>query len=144
MGYAEVKLIYDTTRLDMFVLAISHLMDIGFRNAAQITDEDIEATEGNGIMTQSFCQELNRMAREIANCCEPSELVQLCQAEDVFDVKFSAEKIGRNRLETLCYNAVCYMSENQMSNKDIASYICADEYEMEMLGYPLEEVENED
>ena len=141
MGYAEIKKIYDTYRLDVFVLAISHLMDIGFRTASEITDEGIEKTEGNGLMTKDFCQTLNKIARDIAQCCEPSELVQLCQAEDVFDVRFSAEKIGRSRLEVLLSNALCYMSDHGLSNDEIADYIAADYDEMEILDFPLEEEE---
>lgn len=141
MGYAEVKKIYDSIRLDLFVLAISHLMDIGFRTASRITDEDIEKTEGNGLMTKDFCQALNKIARDIAQNCEPAELVQLCQAEDVFDIRFLAEKIGRSRLEVLLYNALCHMTDQGMGNDEIANYIGATEDEMEMLGYPLEEGE---
>lgn len=139
MGYAEVKKIYDANRLGVFVMAISYLMDIGFRNATEITDKDIDECEGNGLMTKSFCQELMKMAREIANACEPSELVQLCQAEDVFDVKFSAGKIGRSRLETLLWNALTHMTDQGMDSEEIAEYIGADDYEMEMLGFEEEE-----
>lgn len=98
MGYAEVKKIYNANRLDVFVMAISYLMDIGFRNAKEITDEDIDECEGNGLMTKSFCQELMKIARDIANVCEPSELIQLCQAEDVFDIP---DKMSRTRMEKI-------------------------------------------
>ena len=143
MGYAEVKKIYGKERLDYFVMVISYLMDIGFRNAAEITDKDIEEVEGNGLMTKNFCQELMKSAREIAKCCEPSELIQLCQAEDIFDVRFSAGKINRYRLEAMLENALCYMFEQEMSEEEIAEYIGADDDEMEMLGWELEEEEDE-
>lgn len=58
MGYAEVRKIYNNTRLEIFDMAIVHLMHIGFLTASKITDADIENVEGNGLMTKEFCQEL--------------------------------------------------------------------------------------
>lgn len=144
MGYAEVKAIYNRTRLEIFAMAITHLMNIGFDNAREITDEEIEQVEGNGIMTKPFCQELCRLARDVANACEPSELIQLCQAEDVFDVTFSAGKINRKRLEILLLNALggllCNDYYGEEDNvQDLMDYIGADEEEMEILGFNMDE-----
>ena len=98
MGYTEVKKIYDKTRLDVFVMAIAHLMNIGFLTASQITDEDIEKVEGNGFMTKEYCQELNKIASEIAKNCTPSEFIQLCEAVEPFEVP---EKLSRGRMEKI-------------------------------------------
>ena len=87
--YNKLKKIYDETRLDVFSMAITHLLDIGFRQAEKITDDDIAKMEGNGLMTQDFVQDLVRLSREIAQSCEnPVNLSQFCQAEKVFDIKF--------------------------------------------------------
>lgn len=109
MGYAEVKKIYNANRLDIFVMAISYLMDIGFRNAKEITDEDIEEAEGNGLMTKGFVEELMKIARDIANVCEPSELIQLCQMVEPFA---TPEGLSRERMEKIISDSIAYDSRS--------------------------------
>ena len=81
----KLEEIYSNTRLDYFVMAISHLMDIGWSKAELITDEQLEQAEGNGFMTKEFVVWINKTAREIAKACEPSELICFCQYHDLFD-----------------------------------------------------------
>ena len=85
--YKDIKAIYDRERLAIFSMATTHLMDIGWRNAAKITDEEIAAVKGNGLMTKDFCQHLCRLAREIATTIEPVEFIQFCQVEKLYDTK---------------------------------------------------------
>ena len=46
---------------------ISYIMDKGMSNVKEVTDEQIEKLEGNGLMTQDFVQSLVRCARRICN-----------------------------------------------------------------------------
>ena len=46
---------------------VSYIMDKGMSNVKEITDEQIEKLEGNGLMTQDFIQSLVRCARRICN-----------------------------------------------------------------------------
>lgn len=71
----------------MFPMAVSHLLDIGFRAAQQITEKDIEELEGNGLMTKEFVQDLVRTSKEIAEICnyEPTKLVMYCSVKELFD-----------------------------------------------------------
>jgi hypothetical protein len=56
-------------RLDLAVL--QYLCEqVGIDKAREITDEEIEAIEGNAFMTQEFCQALVRCARRIARECD--------------------------------------------------------------------------
>ena len=86
-AYEKIKKIYDGTRLDIFVMAVTHLMNIGWNIAENITDKQIDNVEGNGLMTKEFCQELVKIAREIATTCNPVELIMFCQVEKLFDTK---------------------------------------------------------
>lgn len=88
MAYKKIKAIYDTTRLDIFVMAVTHLMNLGWDHAEKITDDDIAKVKGNGLMTAEFCQDLCRIARDIAVAVNPVEFVQFCQVEKLFDTKF--------------------------------------------------------
>lgn len=54
---------------------VSYIMDKGMSNVKEITDEQIEKLEGNGLMTQDFVQSLVRCARRICNECEWIELM---------------------------------------------------------------------
>lgn len=85
--YKDIKAIYDRERLDVFSMAVAHLMDIGWREAEEMTDEDISAVEGNGLMTQGFCQHLCKLAREIATTVSAVEFIQFCQVEKLYDTK---------------------------------------------------------
>lgn len=55
---------------------ISYIMDEGIENVKEITDDQIEELEGNGLMTQDFVQSLVRCARRICNECELIELIE--------------------------------------------------------------------
>ena len=85
--YKDIKAIYDRERLDIFSMATTHLMCIGWTVAEKITDEDIAAVQGNGFMTKEFCQHLNRVAREIAQTASPVEFIQFCQVEKLYETK---------------------------------------------------------
>lgn len=88
--YANMKKLYDRTPTVMWNMAVAHLLDIGFREAIQITDEDIEQLEENGMMTQQFVQDLVRTTRDIAKECGNNvvEVIQFCTIEKCFDMKY--------------------------------------------------------
>ena len=77
----------------MFSMAVAYLLDIGFRTVRGLTDEEISGMEGNGLMTAEFVQSIATMARSIAEECGNNvvELIQFCQAEDVFDTEWYME-----------------------------------------------------
>lgn len=140
MSYSELKKFYDKTRLDYFVMAITHLMDIGWRNAEKITDEEIEKCEGNGLMTKDFVQWIQRTAREITRIADGSvELIQFCEAQDVFDIQNYSDMTPRNRLEEMLLNAISYLGNRGNGVEDIMEILEANEEEMERWGYELEE-----
>lgn len=87
--YNNMKKIYYRNP-QMFIMATAHLLDIGFRKANEITDEDINELEGNGLMTQDFVQDLVRMTRDIAAECgnDVVEIIMFCMAEDIFDIHY--------------------------------------------------------
>ena len=87
--YKEMKAVYDKTRFDVFAMAVSYLLDVGVRNIAKLTDEEIATFKGNGLMTANFVQDLAKKAREIAKVCEdnPVELIMFCEAEGIFDAE---------------------------------------------------------
>lgn len=57
-------------------MVFTYLMDKGIENIKEITDEQIEKMEGNGLMTQQFVQSLVRCARRICNECEWIEIIE--------------------------------------------------------------------
>ena len=79
--YTEMKKLYDETHPLMWNMAMTHLMDIGYREATQITDEDIAQIEGNAMMTQDFVQGIVRTARDIARNSTPLQLIQFNMVE---------------------------------------------------------------
>ena len=57
-------------------MVFTYLMGKGIDNIKEITDEQIEKMEGNGLMTQRFVQSLVRCARRICNECEWIEIIE--------------------------------------------------------------------
>lgn len=88
--YKDIKAIYNKERFDIFCMATTHLLCLGWNEAKKITDEDIAKVEGNGLMTQEFCQHLCKVAREIAQTVDPVEFIQFCQVEKLYDTKYYA------------------------------------------------------
>lgn len=131
--YEELRKIYDVTRLDYFVMAITYLMDIGFRNAKEITDKEIEQAEGNGIMTKGFVQDLMKTARQIAKVSGPVELAQLCQAKSIFT---PAEGLSNERLQKL----VCdFIDLDPRPLKELVIDGTMEPEDLQALGYWTEE-----
>ena len=83
--YTEIKKIYDRVGTPIFNMATTHLMSIGWNTAEKMTDEQITKVEGNGLMTQDFCQDLCKIAREVAQNASPVEFIQFCQIEKLYD-----------------------------------------------------------
>lgn len=128
MSYKEMKTIYDRNRLDFFCMAVSHLLDIGFNNAKEITDEQIATIKDHGWATAGFLQELVTTSMEIANACKsPVELIQFCMAENVFDAEFYSGKprIPYERMGEIATNAVWGLHvnggdwEEELENADL-------------------------
>ena len=120
--YDKLNAICNRERLDVFSMAVTHLLDIGFRAAEKITDEDISKMEGNGLMTQDFVQHLVKVSRDIAQCCDnPVELIQFCQAREIFDIRFYANMPKYSDVTTYLINAINllqnYYSDDQLIDK---------------------------
>ena len=60
-SYEKIKGIKNQYRLDHFAIACSYFFDIGYRHALEITDEENENAQENGLMTKDFVQ--NRFQR---------------------------------------------------------------------------------
>ncbi len=114
--YKDLKKIYDGTRMDIFVMAVGHLLDLGFRTAKEITDEQIAKLPGNGLMTEDFVQNLVRTTREIAQACDSNvELIQFCMVENIFDTEFFAPEkrhIPYDRLSEIATQALWALNPN--------------------------------
>lgn len=143
--YANLKKIYDETRLDGFAMAITYVVDIGYRNAKDITDDEINEAQGNGIMTQGFVQNLMKLAREIANSIDnPTELIQFCDAENVFETEYytNGEHLSRGTLEETCSKLINFVLYDDSVSFDANSHEEAIEYLADYLGVEVEDLES--
>ena len=144
--YKDLKTIYDRNRLDFFVMAVSHLLDIGFNNAKDITDDQIATIKDQGWATAGFLQELVTTSREIANACNsPVELIQFCMAEEVFDVEFYApkkRKISDIRMREIAERAVMCLC-NEETVEDLVNEVDLTPEEIDYFGIDYEEEDYE-
>jgi len=115
--YAKLNELYEKTRLDMFAMAVSYLVDTGYSVVEQITDEEIAEMEGNGLMTKDFVQALVKLAREITRVTEHgTEVIQFCSALSVFETTYytNGEHLTGSTLEeglTKLLSSVVYDEE---------------------------------
>lgn len=142
-SYEKIKEIYRQQRLDYFVMACSYFFDIGYAQAKELTEDDIDKAEGNGLMTKEFVQFVMRTAKEIAEVSEsPIDLVQFCMAEDVFDIRLYANKVPKFKLEQMVEQRLSY-DEFDFSKVDDIEKACekydCDAEDFEMLGYEITE-----
>ena len=146
MAYKDLKAIYDCNRLDFFVMAVCHLLDIGFNNVKDITDDQIATIKDQGWATAGFLQELVTTSREIAEACgSPVELIQFCMAEEVFDVEFYApkkRKIPDIRMRELAEMAVSCLC-NEENIEDFVNEVDLTPEEIDYFGIDIEEDEYE-
>ena len=73
-----------------YVMIIAYVFDKGMSFLKKLTDEQIAAAEGNGLMTSDFVQALARAGRELSRNCSVNEIVELiksdwCNAGEVYD-----------------------------------------------------------
>lgn len=114
--YKELKELYMKNRQDIFAMAVAHILDKGFDFILKLTDEDIQSIEGSGMMSASFAQDLTKFSKDITSACDnPVELIQFCQAEDVFDTKFYANKLPNYQLVEALQYATIFMREHMPS-----------------------------
>ena len=64
-----------------YVMIISYIIDKGQSVISEITDEEIDALEGNGLMTADFVKTLVRAARAVVKECDQNDIVRLIKAE---------------------------------------------------------------
>lgn len=64
-----------------YVMIISYILDKGQSVIAEITDEEISALEGNGLMTADFVKGLVKAARAVVKECDQNDIVRLIKAE---------------------------------------------------------------
>lgn len=64
-----------------YVMVISYILDKGQSMISEITDEQIENLEENGLMTEDFVKALIRVAREVCRNCTQDDIIRLIKAE---------------------------------------------------------------
>lgn len=127
--YNDLLKIYHSTNVTMFVCAVTYIFDKGMQYVKEISDDEIEAIEGNALMTKDFCQDIVKTAREICQNIENGvELVQFCNAESVFETEryTNGEHIDRHRLESITRqmaNALLYDDVSLRTQDQLAEYL---------------------
>ena len=146
-SYKKILEIKNSCRLDYFVVACSYFFDIGYNEAKELTEEDIDNAEGNGIMTKDFVQWIMKTAKQIADVSEgPIDLVQFCAAEDIFETQYYAGKLSRGRLEEMV-QARMVQEKCVTTDEDDLQNLCdlyeAEPDDFELLGYDISLPEEE-
>ncbi len=142
--YNKLLEIKKSCRFDHFVMALSYFFDIGYAQAKGITDKDIKNVEGNGILSKSFNEWLMTTARQIAEATDSAvAVVQFCMAEDVFDTKMFAGKLGRDDMEQMLDSRISYekKSPEEDATEFFETYYGCDMENFRMLGYKILEEE---
>ncbi len=128
--YEKLLQIKRNSRYDYFAMAVAYFFDIGYAQAKKISDEDIKNVKGNSFMTKEFNEWLMTTARQIADATESAiELVQFCMAEDMFELRYFAGKLGRGELEDMIKTRITYEDRYPTGNKYPTNPAAADYFE---------------
>ena len=138
-SYEKLMEIKNSCRFDYFVMAVSHYLDIGHRNALRITESEIKSVEGNDMMSKDFCEWLMETAKKIADSVDSAvEVVQFCMVEDIFDTRYYAGKLSRGELEKMVQYQLNYEIDGCTNLEDVAGRWDCDVEDLELLGYGKE------
>ena len=139
-SYKKLMEIKNSCRFDYFVMAVSHYLDIGHRNAQRITEAEIKAAKGNDIMSKEFVGWLMETAKKIADSVDTAvEVVQFCMAEDVFDIRYYANKMPGEDLERMVKYQLDFEFNGCPNMEDVAARWDYDVADFELLGYEIPE-----
>ncbi len=149
--FEKLEKVYEKYRLDYFIMAVSHLLDRGFRTVLEMTDEEIEAMKYEpqtkegviDLMTEDFIKWIWRTAKEIAVASDkqPVNLITFCQSIDLFDTNHFDGKPNKTRMEEMLNSRI----ENErygFNDKDDVEKLCelydCEEKDFKALGYQME------
>lgn len=126
--YNKLEELYRKYHPAQFNMAIAQLLEIGFRNAAEITDEEINGAKGNALMTDEFWQETLKLVREIAQNYSPVEFMQFCEVMEPLDIRWFSKHPTRDDLETLMERAIDSLRYRlRLSDEDIVDELSIDD-----------------
>ncbi len=146
-SYDKLKKIQQNVNAPVLSVALTYLLDIGFKAATQITDEMINEAKGNDLMTKGFEELVMKTAREIAQTVNLTDVYVFCQAEDIFDTRYNASKLPRYTLEDMIKASLSPMSimdvEYNLDTKEGIKRVCekydCDAEDLELLGITIPE-----
>ena len=122
-------------------MALGYVLDKGIEFTSQITDDEIENLDGNGLMTKEFVQDLVKLAREYAKSGLDNIVSNIQESFYMNDV------LNVNRSSIIIENLIGYIHENhiyeysyyELINKLINAE-CFDENELRLIDeYTYEE-----
>ncbi len=137
--YENLEKLYRKHHPAQFNMAIMQLMEIGFKNAENITDKEISKAKGNAMMTDEFWRDTLTLMRDLATSCSPVELMQFIEVEEPFEIRYFAEKVERHKLES----AVVYAMQGKYYNDDqdfneVCAELGLDLDDAELLGFEVD------
>lgn len=151
--YNDLKNIYNKYNKAVFAAGIAHLLDIGFKAAKTITDEQITKIPKTSWATAEFLRDVVTVARDIAiTINSPSELIMFCEVESIFDTRYYAPNkrpISWERLSEIADKAIsCILYDTDEDDFDGIDYalqdadLDLDDEEREFFGVPVNEDED--
>ena len=108
--YTKLKNIYKGINEVGFNMAVTFLMDNGYKEVEKWTDEAIAEAEVPELFAEGFYRNILKTTRKIAESCTPIELIQFCMTDTCLDTKYFSNK--------LCYRDLEQMIEHRISYED--------------------------
>lgn len=146
-SYEQLLRIKNESRVDHFALALGYFFDIGYQAASEITDEDIANAEGNGIMKKDFVQWMMKTVRLFTEVTDSAiEVIQFCMVEDIFEIRWYANKLPRYQLEDMLQTRIArekYSTNKEDDLEELCDLYDCDSENFELLGFNIPEEEDE-
>lgn len=89
------------------MMIIYYILDKGIENLKTITEDDIKTVNGNGLMTEEFCQSIVRTAVRIANECDTHEILKYIRCEAWFTPAVKEIELGKEAISDYSWEHLC-------------------------------------
>ena len=89
------------------MMIIYYILDKGIENLKTITEDDIKTVNGNGLMTEEFCQSIVRTAVRIANECDTHEILKYIRCEAWFTPAVKEIELGKEAMSDYSWEYLC-------------------------------------
>lgn len=140
--YELINKLYNENEGVTWNMAVLWLMENGYNDMAEMTDEDIMKAECPNMFADDFFRNILKLTRQLAKETSPYDLLMYTMVNPFMNLMNFHNVPSRNRLEEMIKNCIDKDVYSKMRVEDVENFcdmFCCDAEELEKLGYEIPE-----